>query len=774
MYKKIIIVLVFLSQFSLLSQVDYSDKWEDFFSYNLVNDFVVANDKIYAISENAVFVYDMVNESYKKISSVNGLSGEKTSALYYDAVTNRIFIGYENGLIETFNANESITISKDILNLAQPGSKQINHFFKFDNILFVSTPFAIIEYNANTLEFGDTFYIGNGSSAVTINQITVLNNTIFAATNNGIYQADVTNPFLIDFNNWLAPQGDLTGDFTSITIFNEVIYLVKGKQLYRLNSDNSISLIQTFSNPILNLKSSDEFLTITLQNKAIILDVNLNQIQVANSTTEFNFTLKNAFAQDDIMYLATEKFGVLIRSFSDNTYLEIHPEGPLYNSVFSIEVDKGNLWVVYGGQDYSTYNFKFTKKGFSHYNGEHWINTRFEEYYKYNLLDISIDPFNVNHVFISSYLNGLIEILDDEIINVYDQTNSILETWFLGYIYYPTACLISATDFDKNGNLWIANSHTNNRLKKLDKNGNWSQYSFASLVTATKFGLGDVKVDKSNTVWIGTRASGALVFNENGEKKAKLDSNADAGNLPSNMVKSFGIDRNGNNWIGTTEGFRVFYGSSRVFESPIPKAQPIKIKLEGATGEEQAQIVLGEQPINTIAVDGADNKWFGTNSSGVLGTIPSATESLYVFTKDNSPLPSNAINKIKVDNSTGKVYFATTNGIVAFNANVAPFGDALATTYAYPNPVTKNDEFVTIDGLNGTHLPRGTNVKILDSSGYLVYETNVVEGQELKGGKVIWNKRNLAGNKVASGVYIVLLTLQDTGETSVTNIAIIN
>ena len=775
MYKKIIIVMVFLSQFSLFSQVDYSDKWEDFFSYNLVNDFVIANDKIYAISENAVFVYDMVNESYRKISSVNGLSGEKTSALYYDGATNRIFIGYENGLIETINANESITISKDILNLAQPGSKQINHFFKFGNTLFVSTPFAIIEYNANTLEFGDTFYIGSGSSAVTINQITVLNNTIFAATTNGIYQADVTNPFLIDFNNWLAPQGDLSGNFTSITIFNNEIYLVKGKKLYRLNSDNSINLIQTFSNSILNLKASDTFLTITLQNKAIILDTNLNQIQVANGTTEFNFTLKNAFAQDDIIYLATEKYGILTRSFTDNAYLEIHPEGPLYNSVFSIEADKGNLWVVYGGQDYSTYNFKLVNKGFSHYNGEHWINTRFQEFHKYNLLDVSIDPFNVNHVFISSYYDGLIEILDDEIVNYYDATNSGLEAWFYGTDdFLPFGCLVSATDFDKNGNLWIANSHTNNRLKKLDKNGNWSQYSFASLITATKFGLGDVKVDKSNTVWIGTRASGALVFNENGEKTAKLDSNVDSGNLPSNMVKSFGIDRNGNNWIGTTEGFRVFYGSSRVFESPIPKAQPVKIKLEGATGEEQAQIVLGEQPINTIAVDGADNKWFGTNSSGVLGTIPSATESLYVFTKDNSPLPSNAINKIKVDNSTGKVYFATTNGIVAFNANVAPFGDALATTYAYPNPVTKNDEFVTIDGLNGTHLPRGTNVKILDSSGYLVYETNVVEGQEIKGGKVIWNKRNLAGNKVASGVYIVLLTLQDTGETSVTNIAVIN
>lgn len=775
MSKKIIIAFLFF-QISLFSQVDYSDKWEDFFSYNQVNDFVIADSKIYAIAENAVFIYDIINDSYQKISSVNGLSGQKTSAILYDAISDKIIIGYQNGLIETINSNGTIKVSKDIVNLAQPGSKKINQFYQYGNTIFVSTPFAVIEFHLDSLEFGDTFYIGNGSTALNINQIIVYNDTLYVATTNGIYQANVNDPFLIDFNNWLAPQGSLIGNFNTITQFNNQIYTSKGNQLYQLNLNNTLTPIQNFGTPILNLKSSDSYLTITTETKAFVLDNNLNFIQNAVPNTAYPFKLNSSFTQNDIIYLATKKYGVLIKDFNGSDYLEIHPEGPLYNDAFSIEVAKGHLWVVYGGQDYSTYNFNFTKKGFSHFNGENWINTRFQEFGKYNLLDVSIDPFDINHVFISSYLNGLIEIQDDVITNFYNQNNSLLETWFWGDIFMPQAVLVSATDFDQDGNLWIANSHTNNRLKKLDKNGNWSQFSFSNLITITnnKYGLGDLVVDKSKNVWIGTRASGTLVFQENGTKKAKLDTDADHGNLPSNMVKAFGEDRNSNMWIGTTEGFRILYGVSRVFETPIPQTQPVKIKLEGATGEEQAQLVLGEQAINTIAVDGADNKWFGTNNSGVLGTTPSAKESIYNFNKDNSPLPSNTINKIKVDNTTGKVFFATSNGIVAFNANVAPFGDTLANTYAYPNPVTKNDEFVTIDGLNGTHLPRGTNVKILDSAGYLVYETNVVEGQELKGGKVIWNKRNLAGRKVASGVYVILLTVQDSGETSVTNIAVIN
>ncbi len=144
------------------------------------------------------------------------------------------------------------------------------------------------------------------------------------------------------------------------------------------------------------------------------------------------------------------------------------------------------------------------------------------------------------------------------------------------------------------------------------------------------------------------------------------------------------------------------------------------------------------------------------------------------FTTENSPLPSNRILKIAVNTQTGKVFFLTDKGLVAYNSNVSPFGETLGEVYAYPNPALKQHQTVTIDGRNGTNLPKGTNVKIVDITGNLVYETNVVEGQELQGGKVVWNKKNLAGKKVASGVYIVLLSNEDASQNSITKIAIVN
>ena len=229
------------------------------------------------------------------------------------------------------------------------------------------------------------------------------------------------------------------------------------------------------------------------------------------------------------------------------------------------------------------------------------------------------------------------------------------------------------------------------------------------------------------------------------------------------------MDRNNQIWLGTLSGLVVFNSASTVFDEDIYDANPIIILDDGIPKK-----LLGEQTVNTIVVDGGDNKWFGTDNAGALYTNPSGQSTLANFNSSNSPLPSNKILKISVDDSTGKVYFATDKGIVAYNSNVSPFGDVLGEVYAYPNPALSNHNTVTIDGRNGTHLPKGTNVKILDVAGNLVYETNVVEGQEVQGGKVVWNKTNLAGKKVASGIYIVLLSNDDASETTSTKIAIIN
>jgi ligand-binding sensor domain-containing protein len=776
--KKLFSLYILFFSFLCSAQTDYSDSWEDFYSYNNVKDLVKVDNVIYALADNAVFTYDVTTEEINKLSSVQGLSGEITSSIHYSSAFKRLVIGYENGLVEVVDEDGLITISSDIVSFNQSGEKSINDIKEFDDKLYLSTPFGIVVYDIDKLEFGDTYFIGDNSSSLEVHQIEVFNGQIYAATDTGVFIADITSKLLIDFNNWNELFSGR--NFSQITLFDNQLYVADGTKLYRLDGANLVE-IRNFNQTILAIKASTSNLSITLETSVQVLDSSMNISNQFTANTEFDFTLNSSYFENNVVFLASKEFGILTQNTNSLTsFTEIHPEGPLFNDVFSLAASNDNVWVVYGGYS-SVYGPIGNRKGFSHFNGENWINTKYNPNYPLTDLNhVSIDPNAENRVFISSFgdtgnvnsvsTGGLLVVENDEIKTFYNHLNSPLED-IVATIANRVTIRVSTTAFDSQGNLWITNIGVENELKKLSSTGQWSSFDMQSVETSPSFGLSEITVDRNNNVWYGSRGNGVYAFNENGNRKKALITTTNLGNLPDLNVRTVAIDANSRVWLGTKSGLVVYSNASGVFDDATPNASNIVIN---GNDEGFGERLLGDQTINSIVIDGAENKWFGTDNGGVIYTNPDGQTTLANFSMQNSPLPSNQIIKIAVDDSSGKVYFATNKGIVVYNSKVAPFGDVLGDVYSYPNPALKNHETITIDGRNGTHLPNGTNVKILDVAGNLVYETNVVEGQELQGGKVVWDKKNLAGNKVASGIYIVLLANDDASQTAVTKIAIVN
>ena len=69
-----------------------------------------------------------------------------------------------------------------------------------------------------------------------------------------------------------------------------------------------------------------------------------------------------------------------------------------------------------------------TKRRASHFFDEKWYNFEFDELDNARELShIAVDPQNSNRVMISSYFDGILEFVDNELINHYDSQNSNME-----------------------------------------------------------------------------------------------------------------------------------------------------------------------------------------------------------------------------------------------------------------------------------------------------------------------------------------------------------
>ena len=765
---------------------NYDTSWVGHFSYLDIKEVVYGDTKFYAASENAIFSYDPLSNQLSTITTINGLSGELISAIHYSNQYELLLIGYENGLMEVYKeSNQELLKVIDIINKTTiPSSqKKINHFNETDEVVYIATDYGISVYNLDDLEFGDTYYIGTNGSQVMVNQTTILNNEIYAAcgSNMGIKKASLSNQNLIDFQFWTTLT---SGNFTNVAAF--------GTQLYTVNSNNRIfEIIGTNLNPLFvypqsveDLKVSDNSLLVTTPSKLYQYAAGFNIIDTYTTNPEFETSFTSALTIDNVIYIGTADFGVL-RSIAISTseYEEIHPQGPLLNSVFSLEHGYNNLWVSFGAYTIFFNPSPLQKRGVSRLYNTEWENIRYDSIQNtiqsdvYNLNEIAINPLDPSQVFISSFHSGLLSIKSEDSIEFLNPANSGLES----QIYEPNpnyiTIRISGSSFDNEANLWVLNSKVKNPLKKLNPSTNqWTSYDFTPIIpdpSGNEFGFSDIAIGSDGTKWIGGYKSGLIGFNENGMLLKNIN-DKDVANLPSAAVKSLALDKNNVLWIGTYKGLRVLYNTSNFFSEEVVRTEPIIILEDGLPQE-----LLAQQFISDIIVDGSNNKWISTADAGVFYVSSDGQKTIHHFTKDNSPLPSNGVNAMALDSENGVVYFGTTRGLVAFTTGGSSTAESLEDVYVYPNPVRPGFNMAE-DKIKIKNISENVNIKITDIEGNLVAEaqSNVNlryknYNLEIDGGTAYWNGKNLANNTVASGVYLVLFSDFDTLETNVSKIMII-
>jgi ligand-binding sensor domain-containing protein len=750
--------------FLLLFQFSFAQNklsWQSYFSFNEIKDISEAPTTVFAASENALFSKNTVTNTIKTTTTVDGLSGQTISALYHSEGFKKTIIGYENGLMIVINEKDgSILKVVDIINKQLPANlKKINHFMEHNGLVYVSCDFGIVQFNLTTSQFGDTYFIGDNGAEINVRQTAYFDGFIFAATSNGIRKANSTNANLIDFNQWILVN---SGDWSSVeTLDTTLIAINSGGYIHRYNSNTFVGFLQ-LPQPATDLRAVNHKLFVTTPNTVfvysnqMVLNRQIANTQVLDNTLSFTC----ATAIGDLLCIGTKEKGLFSSTLSNTSAFENNtPPGPTRNNIFSLDVAPNVLWTVYG--DYtSSYNpYPLDSYGISKYDTSGWLNLPYEDVLgAKSMTRIIVNPNNDKQVYASSFFSGLLKIEQDVPTTLYNEKNSGLESITTeGPNYIDVR--INGTAFDKSGNLWITNSRIKNGLKVLKTNGQWQSYSTATILdNAELASYANIVIDKNNTKWISTNREGVIGFNESTNTFKKITFGADVGNLPTADVRSVAVDTKGQLWIGTIKGLRVLSNVSSFQTESQLKANPVIIM-----DDNLAQELLYEQFINVIVVDGANNKWIGTGDSGVFMVSPNGQETKYHFTINNSPLPSNVINDIKINSATGEVFIATDKGMVSFKGIATEANEDLNNAYVYPNPVRPNySGTVKVAGLIDK-----ANIKITDIEGNLVYETTST------GGTIEWDTTAFGRYKVASGVYMIFISAQDGGETKVKKVMII-
>lgn len=746
-------------------------QWRSHFSYKQAQFVAEAGNKIYCGTSQAVFYLDKDDNSLNKLSRINGLSDVGIGLLDYYRQKDVLLVGYTNSNIDLI-FNDRIINIPDIKRKNTTGDKAIYSVTFNGRFAYLATGLGIVVIDIDKSEIKDTYIIGPNGTELKINDVSTDGSFLYAATPLGIYKADLSNTNLNNFAAWqnIFPNTVAQNSFTHVVYVNSKLlcnlsydYASSRKDsiyIYDLASSSNTVFNQGYNYPNLQIKVNQNNIIIVNNFSALAFDINLTTINInAQGYSVFqNLNMRDAILdKDGVIYMADNNYG-LLRFKSSNDIVSMNPNGPLYPLTAKARFGKSKLWISHGSIDWAV---NYLNNGISEFSDETWEtydkNTAPSNVVNLNNISewqsIAIDPRDDKHVFVGSRVNGLLEYYDGQVINFYRDTNSTLR----GQLGNPTVIILGGMQFDSENNLWIVNSKTTNCLHKLTPVGVWQSYSFPQFIPNND--LGEMIIDSYNQIWINVRGIGILVFDPLRNQTAFLKNEAGKGNLPVSDVRSIAEDKDGQVWVGTSKGVAVFYSPGSIFSGSNYDAQQILV-----TQNSINQYLLAAETVTSITVDGANRKWFGTQNSGVFLTSADGTKQLLSFNKENSPLPSNRISAITINDKTGEVFFGTESGLLSYLGDATKGESYCDGLKVFPNPVRENYSGpIAINGVvaNG-------NVKITDVAGNLVYETVA------NGGEAIWFGQNFKGEKVQTGVYLVFST-DDTGEnTCMTKLLLVN
>ncbi len=712
-----------------------NEGWKIYTSFKDVRGVGVSGNVVWGATTGGLFSFDINSLEVTKFTTLDGLLSNQLTSMLVDNSGN-IWSGSSDGAINIYYPSiGNFRVIADILN-SNESIKNINGFFQYANYLFIATEFSIIKFDINRFQFVDQPYIYLGPLVpvkTPVYDLIVVNDTIWAATKNGIAYANINNnlPEQSNWSNYTTSNSILRKNKTNTVVYfaNRVFFGTDSNMVLHTGSGlepytplyNGLPVNDRVNHMVV-ANGNLYFSTYMFWNNKVykVSSSNLNSAELVYSGVEVNSL---SVTGDGDLLIGTADRGIIF--YENGVSKFVLPNGPNDNLFYYIAVD-GNqdLWAASGTSGL----FRLSGDVWKNYTASEYPVMRGNEYTQVYPSRYSSD------IFASGFGHGLLKIMGDSMYR-FDETNSCLKPFSPGFT------LVEGVDEDNSGQLWLINRGVANPILNFTTCEAYPVPTNAASTTLIYFAI-----DNYNTKWmsfppdIPGSERGVAYFNESVPTGRIIR----GGELGADIQNAFGIavDRNGEVWIATDNGVAVIRDPYQVISNPnsIPFVEKMRIIENGISTP------LTEN-VQFIGVDALNNKWLGTLSNGVLYVSPDGSTILKQFNTSNSPLTDNKVSSIATDPKSGRVFFGTQKGLSSYETIAIEALEECDRITAGPSPyVIPSDKLLRIDGL-----VEGSSIKILTISGTLVSEF------ETPGGRVAsWDGRDLNGNYVSSGIYIIV------------------
>ncbi len=730
--KKIILLFLLITA---AGQAQLVEGWRTFTDMKQVKHFSFSNGKIWAATSGGAFQYNDDSDNYFILTKTEGLNGSFLTTLTEDN-SGKIWFGSQNGIIDVYNpSNNSFKRLLDIFNTERIG-KQVNELVSIGDTIYAATDFGLSLIDKDDFFFYDTYFrFGTFASNIKVNS-SFLDGLLYVCTEQGLAvqkQGAVNLSAPESWNVFRTSEGLPSNNALNLVRYKDTLLIATERGLAFYNGTQWNEYLPYFNNRyIRSITAGNDTLYILWEARLAQNRIEYKIGKYSNGnliplTFESNLPINQLqLSETGELYAATD-WGIV----NFNSGKLIAPNGPQSNQFVNLDIDQnGVLWAA-SGRD-------ATGIGFYRFNGATWEN--------FNTSTTSVLNTNSYHtiyaspqgdIYAGSWGFGFIRIKNNKIVT-FDASNTSMQ----GIAANPAFLVIGGFTSDAAGNLWVMNHDPVNRkpISMLTPDSVW--YHFSNKVNLAVNQFTDIIIDRNNTKWFISQSPGSgglYYFNENNSltDSTKHESGyvSQTTGLNSNTLSSIVIDRRGDLWVGSSLGINIITN----LQSLLSTQPQLRIS---------SVFAVRQQSVNAIAVDALNQKWIGTNQ-GILVLSSDGTNLIHAFDTRNSPLVSDVITSIAIDQVRGIVYAGTESGLSVIYTNAIQPLDSFDELFVYPNPLrleTGKNQQVTIDGLI-----RDSEIKILNVSGQLIRQFTT------PGGKVaFWDGKDESGDYVSSGVYLII------------------